>query len=154
MCSQEIVFKSHFQSKILEYWMKSSKPYFIRAVYDWLTDNHVTPHLLIDAGSPGLKVPDACEIDDDNQIVLNISFKAVRDLVLGIDDIIFQASFNHTVHEVQIPVYSIKAIYCTENGQGMYFDDEEDEPPSEDRYSQKQSNPKKNNQKPFLKIVE
>ena len=71
-----------------------------------VTDNNATPHLLIDASAPGLKVPDSCEIDDDNQIVLNISFNAVRDLVLGIDDIIFQASFNQVIFEVHIQCMS------------------------------------------------
>ena len=131
--------------------MKSSKPYFIRAVYDWLTDNNATPHLLIDASAPGLKVPDSCEIDDDNQIVLNISFNAVRDLVLGIDDIIFQASFNQVIFEVHIPVYAVKAIYCTENGQGMYFDEEEEVPPPP---KEVKSASKRNKKKPSLKIVE
>lgn len=129
--------------------MKSSKPYFIQAIYKWLTDNQTTPHLLIDASAPGLEIPDACEIDDDNQIVMNISFNAVRDLGLGFDDIIFQASFNGNVHEVQIPVSAVKAIYCIENGQGMFFDDEDgDDPiPQPDDHGKK---PKK----PNLRIVE
>lgn len=94
-------------------------------MYNWLTDNHVTPYLLIDAFAPGVNLPDACHIDDDNCVLLNISADAVSDLKLGITDIVFLASFNQTVYEVQLPVHAIKAIYCQDNGQGMYFDDDD-----------------------------
>lgn len=105
--------------------MTSNKPYFIRATYDWLVDNSVTPYILINAFSPGVNLPDACHIDDDHCVLLNISPDAVTDLKLGLTDIVFLASFNQTVHQVQFPVSAVKAIYCLDNDQGMYFDDEE-----------------------------
>ena len=58
--------------------MTSNKPYFIRATYDWLVDNNVTPYILIDAFAPGVKLPDACHIDDDNCVLfLLIAFTVV-----------------------------------------------------------------------------
>lgn len=105
--------------------MTSNKPYFIQATYTWLVDNHVTPYILLDAFAPGVKLPDACHVDDDNCVLLNVSPDAVSELKLGITDIVFLASFNQTVHEVQFPVQAVKAIYCLDNGQGMYFDEDE-----------------------------
>ena len=105
--------------------MTSNKPYFIRATYDWLVDNNVTPYILIDAFAPGVKLPDACHIDDDNCVLLNVSPDAVSDLKLGITDIVFLASFNQTVHEIHFPVNAVRALYCLDNGQGMYFDEDE-----------------------------
>ena len=105
--------------------MTSNKPYLIRAIYDWLVDNHVTPYCLIDAFAPGVNLPDACHIDDDNCVLLNVSPDAVSDLKLGITDIVFLASFNQTVYEVQFPVAAVKALYCIDNGEGTYFDDDE-----------------------------
>ncbi|MEE2769703.1 MAG: ClpXP protease specificity-enhancing factor SspB [Pseudomonadota bacterium] len=105
--------------------MTSNKPYLIRAMYDWLVANHVTPYILIDAFAPGVNLPDACHVDDDNCVLLNVSPDAVSELKLGITDIVFLASFNQTVYDVQFPVNAVRAIYCLDNGQGMYFDDDE-----------------------------
>ena len=105
--------------------MTSNKPYFIRATYEWLVDNNVTPYILLDAFYPGVSLPDACQVDDDHCVLLNVSPDAVNELKLGLTDILFLASFNQTVYQVQFPVNAVKAIYCLDNGQGMYFDEED-----------------------------
>jgi len=101
----------------------SSKPYLLRAIYQWLVDNKLTPHLLVDASVPRVHVPD--RFIEDNQIILNISPNAVRHLDISNDDIRFAARFAGVVYQIVVPVAAVKSIYAFENGRGMLFDDEE-----------------------------
>jgi stringent starvation protein B len=100
----------------------SSRPYLIRAIYDWLVDNGLTPHLLVDAAVPGVAVPAAYV--KDGQIVLNISPSAVRNLELGNDLVRFEARFGGQPVVIWVPPTAVRGIYARENGQGMVFPDE------------------------------
>lgn len=97
--------------------MTPSKPYLIRALYDWIVDNGCTPHLLVETKDERVRVP--TQYVKDGSIVLNIAPGAVRDLVLGNDMISFNARFGGVAHEVIFPVSAARMIYARENGQGM-----------------------------------
>jgi stringent starvation protein B len=132
--------------------MKSSKPYFLEATYRWLIDNHRDPHVLIDAFAPGVMIPDACHVDDDHCVLFNIGPEAVSELVLGDDTVSFLASFNQVVHTINFPLSAVRAIYCVDNGRGMFFDDLDEEEWEEDEaFDAPQKSPKKDN--PF-RLVE
>ena len=102
--------------------MTSSRPYLIRAIYDWITDNGLTPHLLVNAEHPGTVVPP--QHVEDGQIVLNVGLSAVRDLDLGNDEIRFSARFSGTPMDVSVPADAVLGIYARENGRGMLFPEE------------------------------
>lgn len=103
--------------------MTPSKPYLIRALYDWIVDNGCTPHLLVETKDSRVRVP--TQYVKDDSIVLNIAPGAVRDLVLGNDTISFNARFGGIAHEVNFPVGSARMIYARENGQGMSLPEEQ-----------------------------
>ena len=103
--------------------MTPSKPYVIRAIYDWIVDNNCTPHVLIDAACDGVFVP--ADYVTDEQIVLNISPTAVVGLHLGNDAISFSGRFGGVPLDVELPMESVLSIYARENGQGMVFDDDD-----------------------------
>jgi stringent starvation protein B len=109
--------------------MTSLKPYLIRSVYEWILDNDLTPHLLVDASHPYAQVPEA--FVENGQIVLNIRPAAIQGLQLGNEDIEFNARFSGRSMHIIAPVAAVLAIYAKENGRGMAFDKEEenDEPP-------------------------
>ncbi len=107
--------------------MTPSRPYLIRAMYQWIVDNGLTPHLLVDASSDTVEVPR--QYMEDGKIVLNIGPMAVEALTLGNEDISFNARFNGEPMSVRVPVQYVLAIYTRENGQGMMFGDDNDEPP-------------------------
>jgi len=109
--------------------MTSSRPYLIRALYDWIVENQCTPHLLVDAVAPGTRVP--TKYVEDGKIVLNVAPRAVAGLRLDNDWITFSARFGGAPMEVAVPVGAVLAIYARENGQGMMFTAEGggDEPP-------------------------
>lgn len=111
--------------------MSSNRPYLLRAIYDWITDNGLTPYLLVDARQPGVQVP-AFAIKD-GKVVLNIAMRAVDALDLGDDRIRFQARFSGASHALSIPLVAVEAIYAQENGQGMLLpaDDVEASLPAE-----------------------
>lgn len=99
--------------------MTSNRPYLIRAIYDWVNDNGYTPHLLVDARQPHVRVP--AHAVKDGQIVLNVAMRAVANLDLGNDRIRFLARFSGASQQVDVPVTAVLAIYAQENGQGMMF---------------------------------
>lgn len=104
--------------------MTSTRPYLIRAFYDWIIDNDCTPHIVVNATLPGVNVPQ--EFVESGQIVLNISLSAVNGLVLGDQSIEFQGRFGGKVRHVHVPIMSIIAIYAKENGRGMVFAEEDE----------------------------
>ncbi|WGW00808.1 ClpXP protease specificity-enhancing factor [Vibrio sp. YMD68] len=103
--------------------MTPRRPYMLRAFYEWLVDNDLTPHLVVDATMPGVRVPE--EFIQDGQIILNIAPRAVGNLELGNEAITFSARFSGRPHSVIAPLYSVQAIYARENGAGTMFDPEE-----------------------------
>lgn len=107
--------------------MTTNRPYLIRAVNDWLLDNHCTPHLLVNAEAPGVDVPH--QYIQDGKIVLNIGPNAVEGLRVSNDEVTFLARFSGVSRLVSLPVNAVLAIYAKENGRGMMFDDEQDSGP-------------------------
>ena len=135
--------------------MNSNRPYLLRALYDWICDNHLTPYLLVDVSGDELSVPN--DFVEDNKIVLNISPSAVRDLDLSDDFINFKARFSGKSMSVYFPVDAVLAIYAKENGRGMIFP-EEDQKVQTDGKSVSNSEPQKKEVKkkkkvPHLKVV-
>ncbi len=103
--------------------MTPRRPYMLRAFYEWLVDNDLTPHLVVAATLPGVRVPQ--EFVQDGQIILNVAPRAVGNLQLGDDDVTFNARFSGRPHVVVVPMYAVQAIYARENGAGTMFEPEE-----------------------------
>lgn len=106
--------------------MRSSRPYLIRALNDWILDNDGTPHIVVDAGLNGVQVP--ADYVANGQIVLNINPTAVTELMLGEEAVAFTARFGGVPVSVYVPTYAVMAIYAKENGQGMVFGQEPGDP--------------------------
>lgn len=104
--------------------MSPSRPYLVRAIYEWLVDNRATPYLLIDATASGVRVP--LQYVKDGKIVLNIAPHAVKDLLVRNEDVTFSARFNGAAMSISAPMSAVLAIYARENGQGMFFDANEE----------------------------
>jgi stringent starvation protein B len=96
----------------------STRPYLLRALHDWCTDNGFTPYVAVFVG-PGVQVP--MEHVKDNEIVLNIGFEATSGLKIGNETLEFKARFGGVSREIIVPVNHVVAIYARENGQGMAF---------------------------------
>jgi len=107
--------------------MSSSRPYLIKALYEWILDNHCTPHILVYADAEGVDVPR--EHVQNGQIVLNIAPTAVMNLLMDDDAISFSARFNRIETDIYIPTHAVMGIVTRENGQGMMFDFIEPTPP-------------------------
>ena len=103
--------------------MSSTRPYLLRALHEWMLDNQLTPQLVIDAQSPDVQVPR--QFVEDGRIILNVSMSAVRDLILGNDQVEFSARFSGTPFQVRVPIVYVLAIIARENGAGMSFPVEE-----------------------------
>lgn len=136
--------------------MTSSRPYIVRAIYEWILDNECTPYVLVNAMDSEVLVPQ--QYVKNGQIVLNISPVAVKDLLLSNDSMQFNGRFSGQPMEVFVPIDAVMGIYARENGQGMIFDLDEPQPPQppggDDRPSAKSkpdtSEPKN---KPGLRVV-
>jgi stringent starvation protein B len=107
--------------------MTSNRPYLLRAMYDWISDNGLTPYLLVDAATPGVQVPTSAI--KDGRVVLNIASRAVSQLELGKERVRFLARFAGVSRLVEVPIAAVLAIYAHENGQGMMFPAENEPPP-------------------------
>lgn len=99
--------------------MKPSRPYILKAIYEWLLDNDFTPHLMVNAEEENVSVP--AQFIQDGQIILNIQPSAVRDFYMDDHAVSFNARFSGQPLEIYIPMAAILAIYARENGQGMGF---------------------------------
>ncbi len=109
--------------------MTSSRPYMIRALYEWIVDNSCTPYILVDAHAPEVEVPQQY-VNKDGQIVLNISPSAVMNLVVDNCGVSFNARFGGIPTDITVPCHGVLGIYARENGQGMIFEpDHNPEPP-------------------------
>ena len=111
--------------------MTSHRPYLLRALYEWIADNGMTPHLLVDAMRPGVQVPP--QAVSDGKVVLNIAERAVARLLIDNDTVSFTARFGGVSHPVIVPISAVLAIYARETGQGMALPEDpsgpHDEPP-------------------------
>ncbi len=105
----------------------SRRPYLVRAMHEWMTANHQTPHLVVDATVNGGELPKAYV--RDGRITLNVSWQATQNLKLGNDWIEFDARFGGVPQQVRVPIAAVLGIYARETGQGMLFQDDGDSPP-------------------------
>jgi len=110
--------------------LTSNRPYLLRALYEWITDNRMTPHILVDAAIDGVDVPE--QAVQKGKVILNIDQAAVHDLEMANDWLRFNARFSGRRHQVRVPLEAVLAIYAKENGQGMMFAQEEDKLPPTD----------------------
>ncbi len=102
--------------------MTSHRPYLLRALYHWIVDNGMTPHLLVDAARPGVRVPP--HTVQEGRVVLNVAERAVARLDMDNEAVSFTARFGGVSHPVVVPVGAILAIYARETGQGMALPEE------------------------------
>ena len=130
--------------------MNSSRPYLLRALYEWIVDNGCTPHIIVDATLDGVEVP--LQYVKDGQIVLNLSPSAVIELQLADDCVSFNGRFGARPTDVFIPMQAILGVYARENGQGMAFEPEEDLDPTPDDGGEPPT-PLRRSAKPSLKVV-
>ncbi len=110
--------------------MISVAPYLIRAYHQWMEDSELTPHILVNCSSSGVVVPG--EFIQQNRIVLNIASSATHNLQIQNDAISFKARFSGQSVDIYVPTDAILSIYAGENGEGMFFEteDQDDEKPS------------------------
>tara|TARA_B110000503_G_scaffold142808_1_gene241064 strand:+ start:989 stop:1393 length:405 start_codon:yes stop_codon:yes gene_type:complete len=103
--------------------MTPNQPYLLRAFYEWIIDNNLTPYIVVDAHYAGTQVPQ--EFVQDGQIVLNMSPASTGNLQLGLQDIMFDARFGGVPRNIVVPCPAVLAIYAKENGAGTVFTVEE-----------------------------
>ena len=117
--------------------MTSHRPYLLRALSEWIADNDMTPHLLVDATQPGVQVPPSTV--KEGKVVLNIAERAVVRLQIDNTSVSFSARFGGVSYPVMVPISAVLAIYARETGQGMARPDDlgggtepdgDDQPPS------------------------
>ena len=125
------------------------RPYLLRAMHEWMTDNGQTPHLFVDAAVGGVVVPR--EYVRDGKIVLNVGYSATAGLMMKNDGISFSARFNGAAFDVRLPVHAVLGIYARETGQGMIFSD--DEPAGEAGASTPKPTGDDEPRRPKLKVV-
>ncbi len=123
--------------------MNSSRPYLLKAMFDWIVDNDCTPYVLVDAGISGVSVPQ--HYVKAGEIVLNISPGAVVGMVMDKESLSFNARFGGVPTDIFAPIAAIKGIYARENGKGMMFE-YEDLPPEPSPEPEKP-------RRPALKVV-
>lgn len=126
--------------------MSSNRPYLLRAMYEWINDNEMTPYLLVEAGDPGVRVPPSAI--KDGRVVLSIAPRAVAQFQIGQDKVSFLARFGGVSCPIEVPVFAVLAVYAQENGQGMMFSNEdqpEPQPPAPD--------PEEAPKRPRLRVV-
>ncbi len=119
--------------------MTSSKPYLVRALYDWILDNDATPYILVDTTHAGVRVP--AGIANDGKVVLNLVPQAVQNLDIDNDFIAFSARFGGVAEDVYCPMASLLAIYARENGEGMMFPADDDSGEAKDDEPDKAKGP-------------
>jgi stringent starvation protein B len=121
--------------------MTSHRPYLLRALAEWIADNGMTPHLLVDATQAGVQVPASAV--KEGKVVLNIAERAVVRLQIDNEAVSFTARFGGVSYPVSVPISAVLAIYSRETGQGMALPDDvshgpgpdgddDDEPPTPD----------------------
>lgn len=122
--------------------LSPKRPYFIRAMHEWLTDNGFTPYLMIDASHPQLLAP--TEYAQDGRLILAISYQATNNLLIANDGLSFQSRFKGDSKDIWVPIQAVIALYAKENQNEIMFfdpneydsyefddikDDDDDEPP-------------------------
>jgi stringent starvation protein B len=103
--------------------LTSRRPYLLRAMHEWMTDNLQTPHLVVDVAVTDVEVPR--QYVQDGKIVLNISYHATNGLTISNERVEFNARFGGQTHHIRVPIHAVLGIYARETGQGMVFSDED-----------------------------
>ena len=132
--------------------MTSSRPYLVRALYNWIVDNQCTPYILVNALADEVMVPQDY-VNPDGQVVLNISPSAVMDFSMDEVSLSFSARFSGVPTDIFVPCHAIMGIYAKENQQGMIFEPEpepDNTPPKSDRSKKDKS---ASQSRPSLKVV-
>jgi len=101
----------------------SRRPYLLRAMHEWMTDNNQTPHIVVDTSIQGVEVPR--QYIQDGKIVLNVSYHATQVLSMTNQEVTFNARFSGNNYHVVIPIHAVVGVYARETGQGMIFGDED-----------------------------
>ena len=123
------------------------QPYLLRAMHEWMIDNNLTPHIVVDASAAGVDVPQ--QHVADGKIILNLSYSATEGLDLGGETLRFRTRFSGVSYDIVVPVIAVLGIYAHETGQGMIFTEEES-PSSTD---ESDGEPATKGRRPELKIV-
>lgn len=131
--------------------MTSSRPYLLRAIYDWIVDNGLTPYLLVNANMENVLVP--TEFVSNGKIILNVAPAAVKDLGIGNNEVHFNARFSGNPMYVSVPMAAAMAIYAKENGRGMVFSDDSDLPPEPPDSSGGDDDGSGKSKQPTLRVV-
>jgi stringent starvation protein B len=133
--------------------MTPNQPYLLRAFYEWIVDNNLTPYIVVDAHYAGTQVPQ--EFVQDGQIVLNMSPASTGNLQLGLHDIMFDARFGGVPRNIVVPCPAVLAIYAKENGAGTVFTVEEniDSGDIEEKSVTDENDKKPKKGKPTLTVV-
>ncbi len=126
--------------------LTSVRPYLLRAFYDWILDNALTPHLLVNATVSGVIVPQ--QYVKDGKIVLNVAPSAVRSFKMDNSGVEFSARFGGNPFNISVPVVAVEAIYSKENGKGMVFPPDDDAGPDDN-----DAGPPPTPKRPSLKVV-
>lgn len=108
--------------------MKSSRPYLVRALIDWILDNDLTPYVVIRCDVDGVDVPE--HYVNDDKIVLNVSPTATRNFSVEQEEINFDSRFDGAARHIHAPIGAVVAVYARENGAGMSFEPEDPDPDS------------------------
>jgi stringent starvation protein B len=103
--------------------MLPRKPYFLRAMHQWIVDSDSTPYLVVDVNVAGVDTPPGYA--QDGKLVLNVSYTATEGLDIGSERVEFDARFGGVSRRVRVPMAAVLAIYAHESGQGMLFDAED-----------------------------
>lgn len=128
--------------------MTSSRPYLVRALYEWINDNQLTPYLLVNANEQDVSVPQEF-VGKDGQIILNVAPNAIQGLEMSDQAISFSARFGGVPTDLYVPSYAVMGIYAKENGKGMMFEPEPKPPTPPQEPKIKEPTIKK----PMLKVV-
>lgn len=105
--------------------MTSTQPYLLRALYEWMLDNNLTPYLLVDTRVTGVDVPE--QYIEGNRITLNLLPAAVHQLTINNEAVSFSARFNNRACQIFVPVKAVMAIYAKETGNGLIFTQEQEQ---------------------------
>ena len=100
--------------------MTSNRPYLMRAMYEWILDNELTPHVMIDAEMSNVEVPR--QYVEDGKIVLNVAPRAVQAFLIDNECLGFSARFAGKPYNIYAPINAVRAVYAAENNEGMMFD--------------------------------
>ncbi len=131
--------------------MTPNQPYLLKAFFDWIVDNDLTPYIVVNANHTGVQVP--VDYVKDGQIVLNVSPSACAHFQMDYDSVSFQARFGGQPHRIYMPSAAIVAIYARENGAGTVFTHDVEETPAATEAQPEQTDKPATKGRPSLKVV-